>query len=65
MAMEGLFRIFLPLIVVYFGTPGLTNLIYFSISHNDILFRVRKITINTSRNKRTRGIHTSSKRPYI
>ena len=26
---------------------------------------MRKITINTSRNKRTRGIHTSSKRPYI
>lgn len=64
MAMEGLFIIFIPLGIGYFGTIDLINLIYFNTSHN-ISSRVLKITINTSRKKWIRGIHTSNKGPFI
>lgn len=61
---EGLFKIFITLGIGYFGTLDLINLIYFNTSHN-ISSRVLKITINTSRKKWIRGIHTSNKGPFI
>jgi hypothetical protein len=62
---EGLFKIFILLVIGYFGTPDLINLIYFNTSHNNIPSIVSKITINTPRKKWIRGIHTSNKGPFI
>ena len=58
MAMEGLFKLFLLLIIGFFCTPGLINFIYFNTSRNNIPYRVS--TIN--RKKCIISIHTSSKR---
>ena len=65
---EGLFKIFLPLIILYFDSlrTDLIKLIYLNISHNNTSFRVGKITIKTPHNKLIRAIHTNSKGPsYI
>lgn len=68
MAMEGIFKIFLPLIILYFDSLCiyLIKLIYLNTSHNNTYFKVVKITIKTPHNKLIRAIHTNSKGPsYI
>lgn len=68
LAMEGIFKIFLPLIILYFDSLCifLIKLIYLNTSHNNTSFKVVKITIKTPHNKLIRAIHTNSKGPsYI